>query len=200
MANAKRPISTPPAAARATARPSAHEAEERAVHAEARLAELEAALAATREELERVTAERDSFKELRLRTAADFDNYRKRQAREREQQALAANERLVLDLLPVLDALELAVEAFDSHEAEKVQEGVAYVHRALLASLEKAGATSIDPQGLVFDPAEHEALMAMPDANADEGVVLQVHQRGFRLGDRVIRPARVVIAAPAEEV
>jgi molecular chaperone GrpE len=199
MANAKRPISTPPAAARATARPSAHEAEERAAHAEARLAELEAALAATREELERVSAERDSFKELRLRTAADFDNYRKRQAREREQQALAANERLVLDLLPVLDALELAVEAFDSHEAEKVQQGVAYVHRALLASLEKAGATSIDPHGLVFDPAEHEALMAMPDANADEGVVLQVHQRGFRLGDRVIRPARVVIAAPAEE-
>jgi molecular chaperone GrpE len=200
MANAKRPISTPPAAARAAARPSAHEAEERAAHAEARLAELEAALAATREELERVSAERDSFKELRLRTAADFDNYRKRQAREREQQALAANERLVLDLLPVLDALELAVEAFDSHEAEKVQQGVAYVHRALLASLEKAGATSIDPHGQVFDPAEHEALMAMPDANADEGVVLQVHQRGFRLGDRVIRPARVVIAAPAEEV
>jgi molecular chaperone GrpE len=199
MANAKRPISTPPAAAHAPARPSADEAEERAVHAEARLAELEAALIATREELERVAAERDSFKELRLRTAADFDNYRKRQAREREQQALAANERLVLDLLPVLDALELAVEAFDSHEAEKVQQGVAYVHRALLASLEKAGATSIDPHGLVFDPAEHEALMAMPDANADEGVVLQVHQRGFRLGDRVIRPARVVIAAPAEE-
>jgi molecular chaperone GrpE len=199
MANAKRPISTPPAAARATARPSADEAEERAVHAEARLAELEAALIATREELERVSAERDSFKELRLRTAADFDNYRKRQAREREQQALAANERLVLDLLPVLDALELAVDAFDNHEAEKVREGVAYVHRALLAALEKAGATTIDPHGTVFDPAEHEALMAMPDPTADEGVVLQVHQRGFRLGDRVIRPARVVIAAPAEE-
>jgi molecular chaperone GrpE len=200
MANAKRPISTPPAAARATARPSAHEAEERAVHAEARLAELEAALAATREELERVSAERDSFKELRLRTAADFDNYRKRQAREREQQALAANERLVLDLLPVLDALELAVDAFDNHEAEKVREGVAYVHRALLASLEKAGASTIDPHGEQFDPAEHEALMAMPDPDADEGLVLQVHQRGFRLGDRVIRPARVVIAAPVEEV
>jgi molecular chaperone GrpE len=196
MANAKRPTST---TARAAARPPADEAEERAAHAEARLAELEAAMAATREELVRVSAERDAHKELVQRVAADFDNYRKRQVREREQQAVAANERLVLDLLPVLDALELAVDAFDNHEAEKVREGVAYVHRALLAALEKAGATTIDPHGTAFDPAEHEALMAMPDPTADEGVVLQVHQRGFRLGDRVIRPARVVIAAPAEE-
>jgi molecular chaperone GrpE len=200
MANAKRPHSaTASARPAAAARPSAEEAEERAVHAEARLAELDAALVATREELERVSAERDAHKELVQRVAADFDNYRKRQVREREQQAIAANERLVLDLLPVLDALELAVDAFDNHEAEKVREGVAYVHRALLASLEKAGATTIDPHGVAFDPAEHEALMAMPDPTADEGIVLQVHQRGFRLGDRVIRPARVVIAAPAEE-
>jgi molecular chaperone GrpE len=197
MANAKRPTSA--TTARAAARPAADEAEERAAQAEARLAELEAAMAATREELVRVSAERDAHKELVQRVAADFDNYRKRQVREREQQALAANERLVLDLLPVFDALELAVDAFDNHEAEKVREGVAYVHRALLAALEKAGATTIDPHGTVFDPAEHEALMAMPDPTADEGVVLQVHQRGFRLGDRVIRPARVVIAAPVEE-
>jgi molecular chaperone GrpE len=197
MANAKRPTTT--TTAPTAARPAADEAEERAAHAEARLSELEAAMVATREELVRVSAERDAHKELVQRVAADFDNYRKRQVREREQQALAANERLVLDLLPVLDALELAVDAFDNHEAEKVREGVAYVHRALLAALEKAGATTIDPHGAVFDPAEHEALMAMPDPTADEGVVLQVHQRGFRLGDRVIRPARVVIAAPAEE-
>jgi molecular chaperone GrpE (heat shock protein) len=100
------------------------------VEAEARLAELDAALVATREELERVSAERDAHKELLQRVAADFDNFRKRQVREREQQALAANERLVLDLLPVFDALELAVDAFDNHEADKVREGVAYVHRA----------------------------------------------------------------------
>ena len=74
-------------------------------------------------------------------------------------------------------------------------------HRALLAALERAGATTIDPYGSPFDPAEHEALLAQPDPTVDEGVVLQVHQRGFRLGDRVIRPARVVIAAaPAEGV
>ena len=115
------------------------------MEAEARLAELDAALVATREELERVSAERDAHKELLQRVAADFDNFRKRQVREREQQALAANERLVLDLLPVFDALELAVDAFDNHEADKVREGVAYVHRALLAALERAGATTIDP-------------------------------------------------------
>jgi molecular chaperone GrpE len=201
MANAKRPISAQVPSARAATRPTAEEAEERALQAEARLAELDAALAATREELERVSAERDAHKELLQRVAADFDNYRKRQVREREQQALAANERLVLDLLPVFDALELAVDAFDNHEADKLREGVAYVHRALLDALERAGATTIDPHGSPFDPAEHEALLAQPDPTVDEGVVLQVHQRGFRLGDRVIRPARVVIAAaPAEEV
>jgi molecular chaperone GrpE len=198
MPPAKRPAS---ASARPAARPTVVPAEERAVEAEARLAELEAALAATREELERVSAERDAHKELLQRVAADFDNFRKRQVREREQQAVAANERLVLDLLPVFDALELAVDAFDNHEADKVREGVAYVHRALLAALERAGATTIDPHGSPFDPAEHEALLAQPDPTVDEGVVLQVHQRGFRLGDRVIRPARVVIAAaPAEGV
>jgi molecular chaperone GrpE len=166
----------------------------------------EGAFAALREEVDRlqaelgrVTEERDQQKDARLRVAADFDNFRKRQARDREQQAVAANERLVLDLLPVYDALELAVEAFDQHEAEKVREGVQYVHRALHDALERAGATAIDPQGDAFDPAEHEALMAQPDPEADEGVVIQVHQRGFRLGDRVIRPARVVISAGARE-
>jgi molecular chaperone GrpE len=196
MPTAKRPAS---ASARPTVRPTVAQAEERAVEAEARLAELDAALVATREELERVSAERDAHKELLQRVAADFDNFRKRQVREREQQALAANERLVLDLLPVFDALELAVDAFDNHEADKVREGVAYVHRALLDALERAGATTIDPYGSPFDPAEHEALLAQPDPTVDEGVVLQVHQRGFRLGDRVIRPARVVIAAAPPE-
>jgi molecular chaperone GrpE len=202
MATAKRPAS---ASAR-VARPTAPEAEDRATHAEARLAELEAATIAMREELERVsgelervTAERDAHKDLLQRVAADFDNFRKRQVREREQQALAANERLVLDLLPVYDALELAVDAFDNHEADKLREGVAYVHRALASALEKVGATPIDPHGEPFDPAEHEALLAQPDASVPEGSVLQVHQRGFRLGDRVIRPARVVIAAAPPE-
>ena len=149
MPTAKRPAS---ASARPIARPTAAQAEERAVEAEARLAELDAALVATREELERVSAERDAHKELLQRVAADFDNFRKRQVREREQQALAANERLVLDLLPVFDALELAVDAFDNHEADKVREGVAYVHRALLAALERAGATTIDPVRLAVRP------------------------------------------------
>jgi molecular chaperone GrpE len=204
MANAKRPI---PESAPVAPSSSAPTAEERAAEAEARLGELEAAFGAAREELERVSgeldkvsADRDANLDLLLRVKADFDNYRKRQAREREQQAVAANERLVLDLLPVYDALELAVEAFDNHEADKLREGVAYVHRSLHDALERAGASTIDPHGEAFDPAEHEALMAQPDPTVDEGVVLQVHQRGFRLGERVIRPARVVIsAAPPEE-
>ena len=101
------------------------------------------------------------------------------------------------DLLPVYDALELAVGAFDRHEAEKVREGVAYVHRRCTTRSSGPAPRAIDPHGEEFDPSEHEALVAQPDPTVDEGVVLQVHQRGFRLGERVIRPARVVISAAA---
>ena len=200
MANARRPLPTD--APEPTGSPvdptgeRAPDAEDQSGLAEVVVA-LREQIAQVAGELETVTADRDAQKDARLRIAADFDNFRKRQVREREQQAVAANERLVLDLLPVYDALELAVGAFDRHDAEQVREGVASVHRLLHDALERAGATAIDPSGDQFDPSEHEALLAQPDPTVDEGVVLQVHQRGFRLGDRVIRPALVVISAGA---
>jgi molecular chaperone GrpE len=131
-----------------------------------------------------------------LRLAADFDNFRKRAARERSEMAVYANERLVKDLLPILDDLERALEAAAAHEEAKLEEGVRLVHRSLADLLAKEGLARIDVTGK-FDPHVHEALLAQP-SDEEEGTVIQVLQNGYRLGDRVVRPARVVVAAPAE--
>jgi molecular chaperone GrpE len=128
-----------------------------------------------------------------LRLAADFDNYRKRVAREHAELTQRANERLLNELLPVLDDLERALEAAAEHEEAKLEEGVQLVHRALAALLERHGLIEIDTAG-AFDPHVHEALLAQPGEGAEEGSVLQVLQKGYRLGDKVLRPARVIVA------
>ena len=128
-----------------------------------------------------------------LRLAADFDNYRKRVAREHAELTTRANERLVNELLPVLDDLERALEAAAEHEEAKLEEGVQLVHRSLASLLERHGLKEIDTEG-AFDPHVHEALLAQPAEDAEEGSVLQVLQKGYRLGDKVLRPARVIVA------
>ena len=128
-----------------------------------------------------------------LRLAADFDNYRKRVAREHSELTARANERLVNELLPVLDDLERALEAAAEHEEAKLEEGVQLGHRSLAALLERHGLKEIETEG-AFDPHVHEALLAQPAEDAEEGSVLQVLQKGYRLGDKVLRPARVIVA------
>jgi molecular chaperone GrpE len=129
-----------------------------------------------------------------LRTAADFENYRKRAAREREQYVALANERFVKELLPVLDDLERALEAVEEHA---IEEGVRLVHRSLASLLERHGVQEIDTAG-AFDPHVHEALLAQP-SEEEEGSVIDVVQKGYTLGDRVVRPARVVVAGPRSD-
>ena len=128
-----------------------------------------------------------------LRLAADFDNYRKRVAREQVELTRRANERILNELLPVLDDLERALEAAAEHEEAKLEEGVRLVHRSLLGLVERHGLTEIETEG-AFDPHVHEALLAQPGEGAEEGAVLQVLQKGYRLGDKVLRPARVIVA------
>jgi molecular chaperone GrpE len=131
------------------------------------------------------------------RLAAEFDNYRKRAARDQEQLVARAHERLVEELLPVLDDLERALEAAEEHEEAKLEEGVKLVHRSLEDVLRKEGVHEVETNGR-FDPHVHEALLSQP-ADAEEGSIVEVLQKGYRLGDRVLRPARVVVAAPREE-
>jgi molecular chaperone GrpE len=128
-----------------------------------------------------------------LRLAADFDNYRKRVAREQVELTRRANERILNELLPVLDDLERALEAAAEHEEAKLEEGVRLVHRSLLGLVERHGLSEIETEG-AFDPHVHEALLAQPGEGAEEGAVLQVLQKGYRLGDKVLRPARVIVA------
>jgi molecular chaperone GrpE len=132
-----------------------------------------------------------------LRTAADFDNYKKRVAREREEYVTHANERFVKELLPILDDLERALDAVGEHQEAAVEEGVRLVHRSLATLLERNGVKEIDADGK-FDPHVHEALLSQP-SDAEEGSVIDVVQKGYTLGDRVVRPARVVIAAASQE-
>lgn len=141
-------------------------------------------------------AERDEAIDRWKRTAADFDNFRKRALREREETIAFANERLIAELLPVLDDLERALDAAAEHEEARLEEGVRLVHRSLAGLLDRQGVQPIETDG-GFDPHVHEALFSQP-SEADEGSVLDVVQKGYRLGDRVVRPARVVVAAAPE--
>jgi molecular chaperone GrpE len=143
-----------------------------------------------------LVAERDEAIDRWKRTAADFDNFRKRAAREREETIVFANERLIAELLPILDDLERALDAAAQHEEARLEEGVRLVHRSLAALLERQGVRPIETDGR-FDPHVHEALLTQP-SEAEEGSVLDVIQKGYRLGDRVVRAARVVVAARPE--
>jgi molecular chaperone GrpE len=132
-----------------------------------------------------------------LRLAADFENYKKRAARERHEYVQLANERLIAELIPILDDLERALAAAEEHQEAQLEEGVRLVHRSLAGLLERHGMTPIATDGK-FDPHVHEALLSQP-SDAEEGSVIDVVQKGYKLGDRVVRPARVVVAAPPVE-
>ena len=143
--------------------------------------------------LEAVTRERDEYLDTLQRLKAEFDNYRKRVARDQQELAARAHERLVRELVPVLDDLERALEAATQHEEAKLEEGVRLVHRALADALGREGLAEIETDGK-FDPHTQEALLSQP-SDEEEGTVIQVLQKGYTLGDRVLRPARVIISA-----
>jgi molecular chaperone GrpE len=140
-----------------------------------------------------LSRERDEYLDALQRLKAEFDNYRKRAAREQSDIVARASERLVKELIPVLDDLERAVEAAEEHEEASLEEGVKLVRRALADALQREGLAEIETNGK-FDPHVHEALLSQPDDELESGTVLQVLQKGYRLGDKVIRPARVIVA------
>jgi molecular chaperone GrpE len=138
-------------------------------------------------------AQRDEYLAGWQRTQADFDNYRKRALRQQQEFAARGAERLLAKLLPVLDDLERALAAAADHEEAKVIEGVEMTKSALAAALASEGLVEIEAEG-AFDPHVHEALLAQPVEGIESGTIVQVVQRGYRLGDAVLRPARVIVA------
>jgi len=143
-------------------------------------------------------AERNEYLALAQRVQADFENYRKRAARDQERLIAHAHQRLVQELLPILDDLERTLEAAAKHEEAALVDGVKLVEQSLRKALSKEGLVEIEATG-PFDPHVHEALLTQAQEGVAPGSVLQVVQRGYRLGDRVLRPAKVIVAADSAE-
>lgn len=155
----------------------------------------EPANAASPSELE---AERKKNEELfgRLKyLQADFENYRKRVSRETEAVVKLANEALLVRLIPVLDDFDAAIAHLDG-EASK---GVRMVHANLLKALTAAGLEEIPAEGGVFDPYVHDCVQQVPDAGLKDGTVKEVVRKGYRLPDRILRPAQVIVVKNGEE-
>lgn len=133
------------------------------------------------------------YLELAQRTQAEFENFRKRTARDAAQAGERAKANLIRELLPVVDNLERAL-ATANPEEDHLAEGVRLVHGELVNTLERNGIQAFDPAGEPFDPTFHEALSTRPGENG-AGVVLDVVEKGYKLGDAVIRPARVIVSA-----
>jgi molecular chaperone GrpE len=149
--------------------------------------------------LRQKAAERDEFLNLLQRTRADYLNYQKRVQKEMEGQRRYAAQPLATDLLPVIDNLERALQsAGDGDQAPALVDGIRLVQQQLLAALARHGIQPIAAEGLPFDPAVHEALMEEPAADKPPRTVLRELQKGYRLHDRVIRPARVVVSAASQ--
>lgn len=132
-----------------------------------------------------------------LRTTADFDNFKKRAAREREEAVKFANESLIKKLVTVLDNFDMALAAAGQQPAENsqsLQAGVAMIQQQLRKVLQESGLEEVDAAGKVFDPNWHEAVSQQDSADVPEGSVLQQLRKGYKLRDRLIRPATVVVA------
>ncbi|HEV3322379.1 MAG TPA: nucleotide exchange factor GrpE [Solirubrobacteraceae bacterium] len=173
------------------------------------------------DELVAIAAQRDEYLALAQRTQADFENYRKRVAKESAAAAERGVAKLAKELLPALDNLDRALEAADQEEARRASgqrpaggrpspsdrgpggpaedslllDGVRLVRAELSAALARVGVESFDPKGERFDPAHHEAMLSQPVEGTAGGTVVEVYQPGYRLNGTVIRPARVVVAA-----
>lgn len=146
--------------------------------AEQALGDLEQQFAAAQEEV--------------LRTRADMENLRKRLVRETESIRRYAGERILVDLLPVIDSLEQGLASVEA--GSPAHQGLELTHRQLTSALEKQSLVPIDPAGQAFDPAEHQAISTQPTDAHPENTVLTVLQKGYRLHDRVLRPAMVIVS------
>ena len=159
--------------------------------------------AATDEALSVLQKERDTLKEQFLRAVADFDNYHKRVERERRELSEYAATDVLLELLPIIDNFERALQASASApsatadrpaEHDAFYRGVELIHKQMLDLLRKRGVTMIDALGADFDPNVHQAVIHEPSDEHREGEVMQELQRGYKLGDRLLRPAMVKVA------
>jgi molecular chaperone GrpE len=145
--------------------------------------------------VEELRRERDALQDRLLRTAAEFDNYRKRMERERRELADHVKADVLADVLPIVDNFERAMQA--GGETEALRKGVELIHKQMLDFLRSRGITPIDALGADFDPNFHQAVIHEASDAHREGEVMEELQRGYLLGDRLLRPAMVKVAKTA---
>ncbi len=177
-----------------TVQPEAPETQE--VDQEQRIAELEAALAKAEATVE---GQKDSV----IRAKAEVDNIRRRAAQDVDKANKFALEKFASELLPVIDNLERAITFADAEneQVKPILEGVNLTHQSFLASIEKFGMTSVDPQGETFNPEHHQAMSIQENGDVPSNTVIAVMQKGYLLNGRLIRPAMVMVSkAPADGV
>lgn len=142
----------------------------------------------------RLAEERDAYRDQLLRARAEFDNFRKRMERDRLQMAARAAEDAIRDFLPIVDDLERALAADPGDAGGSFHQGVQMIHRQMLEMLRRRGVEPIDSIGEDFDPNIHEAVAYEPAEGRREGEIIGELRRGYRLGDRLVRPAMVRVA------
>ena len=153
---------------------------------------------AVEEEAEHLKAELDHVRDIYLRKLAEFDNFRKRVEREREDNRLAGVEEMVRELLPVLDNFERALQHAED-DSGAFQQGVEMIAKQLGDTLERRGVHEVDPVGQPFDPELHEAVQRVEDGEYPPGTVAWVMLKGYTMGDRLVRPAMVGVAVDPDD-
>jgi molecular chaperone GrpE len=138
--------------------------------------------------------EKEEYLELARRTKADFENFRKRAAAQVQEAQLRGKIEVAREVIDAVDNLERALEAADGSE-DGLRSGVEMVLSGLRETLSRNGVEAVDPKGEKFDPTQHEALSTQPVEGTESGVVVEVLQKGYALGDQLVRPARVVVSA-----
>jgi molecular chaperone GrpE len=152
-------------------------------------------------ELQTRAAKADEFKDNWIRAAADFENFKKRAARERTEAAQFANASLLQKLIPILDNFEMAQTAAQTAQGDKLaslQSGIAMIQQQLKSALLETGLEEIDASGKLFDPTLHEAVSQQETAEVPEGHVVQQLRKGYKLRERLLRPATVIVAKSPE--
>jgi molecular chaperone GrpE len=148
--------------------------------------------------LEDTKRERDEYLDLAKRTKADFENFRKRMTSEVQAASVRGKGELLRDVVPVLDDLERAIQVAgldpEGDSDDGLAHGVLLVFRSLRDTLKRHGVEAVDPKGEKFDPTEHEALSTVAADGVEAGTVVEVMQKGYRVGEQLVRPARVVVS------
>ena len=153
-------------------------------------------------ELRQQAAKAEEFYDRLQRQVAEADNLRKRLAKEKQDAVRYANESLIEQLLPTMDSFEMAMSAVqkaDNSTIDSLKTGIEMVYTQLKRTLEEVGLVEIDATAQAFDPSQHEAVSRKKTDEADEGTVIEQTRKGYRLRDRLLRAASVVVAAPTEE-